>query len=547
MSGPDANDRRTWIAWSAGLLVAAIGLYLHRSVWAFTCDDAYISFRYARNLAELGSLTFDPAHAPPVEGYTNFLWVVLLAAAMRIGVAPELSSSVLGFASGLAILALVFAFVVLGPSGERRGRESLQGATDHERGSATALRVCGALCVGMLLMTPMFVVWTSSGLETSMATLFVLGAVVAGIKGELRGAACLAAVGVLTRPDAVVPLTGAVIGYMLSGQQRALPRRWKLVHAVLLFAVPVALHFFWRRWVYEAWLPHTWEVKRHGASLATSHGAQYLWVWVRDLGLMWWLPLAGLIRRRHLSLVIPLVASGCYVVSVGGDFMAYGRFLHTTLTLLVCLVGWLAADLSARRAGPAWTTWRGPAALGVLATLLGASAPRLLERDRASAWQDGMFESVAAMDRFARVRVVAGVWMRDNLPSDLVVSVGAAGAMPYASGLAVVDTYGLVEGDLEGFRAPDTGTKARPGHQLRATLEYVKSREPDLMCHLGHVGTQILPTREARRRGRGDYRWACIPIGEIALPLERQRRQDVGTYCCLRREDQIVGPFGGSP
>ena len=50
--------------------------------WEFLCDDAFISFRYAANLAEHRSLSFNPtlADAPPVEGYTNFLWVVVLAA-----------------------------------------------------------------------------------------------------------------------------------------------------------------------------------------------------------------------------------------------------------------------------------------------------------------------------------------------------------------------------------------------------------------------------------------------------------------------------------
>lgn len=518
-----------------GLLVAAIALLAHRSVWSFTCDDAYISFRYARNLLEVGALTFDPGHTPAVEGYTNFLWVVMLAAGMALGGTPEVVASIMGLAAGLAVVGLVFALVVRGPVGS--------GA----RGPLILVRACGALCVVMLLSTPLFVVWTSSGLETSLATALILAAVVAGTSGKLRFAAILSALAVLTRPDAVVPLAGAALGVLASGTRPAQVDRRALLHAALLFTIPLLVHLCWRRWVYDAWLPHTWEVKRHGASLASSHGVEYLRVWARDLGLMWWLPLIALLRRRHLSLVIAVVASAAYVVSVGGDFMAYGRFLQTALVLLVSLVGWLAVDLSRGVGGRAWTRWRGLVTLLLLVTVLGANAFTMLARDRATAWQDGMFESVAAMDRFARVRVAAGRWMREHVPSDATVSVGAAGAMPYASGLSVVDTYGLVERDLRGFRAPATGSKARPGHQLRATLNYVKSREPALLCHLGHVGLSPPPTREARRRGRGDYRWACVPVGEIDLPLEEQPRQDVGTYCCLRRADQIVGPFGRTP
>ena len=44
----------------------------------FLCDDAFISFRYARNLLEGHGLVFNPGER--VEGYTNLLWVLELAA-----------------------------------------------------------------------------------------------------------------------------------------------------------------------------------------------------------------------------------------------------------------------------------------------------------------------------------------------------------------------------------------------------------------------------------------------------------------------------------
>src|SRR3989344_6704508 len=40
-------------------------------------DDAFISFRYAKNLFEKGQLAFN-MNEPPVEGYTHPLWVFLL-------------------------------------------------------------------------------------------------------------------------------------------------------------------------------------------------------------------------------------------------------------------------------------------------------------------------------------------------------------------------------------------------------------------------------------------------------------------------------------
>ncbi len=47
----------------------------------FLTDDAFISFRYVRNLIEGHGLVFNPGER--VEGYTNFLWVLELAALGR--------------------------------------------------------------------------------------------------------------------------------------------------------------------------------------------------------------------------------------------------------------------------------------------------------------------------------------------------------------------------------------------------------------------------------------------------------------------------------
>ena len=48
------------------------------SVAWFLTDDAFISFRYTRNLIEGHGLVFNPGER--VEGYTNFLWILELAA-----------------------------------------------------------------------------------------------------------------------------------------------------------------------------------------------------------------------------------------------------------------------------------------------------------------------------------------------------------------------------------------------------------------------------------------------------------------------------------
>ena len=46
---------------------------------SFIQDDAFISFRYAKNLLTHGQLTWNVGNERPLEGYSNFLWVLMIA------------------------------------------------------------------------------------------------------------------------------------------------------------------------------------------------------------------------------------------------------------------------------------------------------------------------------------------------------------------------------------------------------------------------------------------------------------------------------------
>ena len=61
-----------------GLLVLTLCAVQIARFW-FLCDDAYISFRYARNWAMGFGLRYNLGDHVPVEGYSNFLWVAWAA------------------------------------------------------------------------------------------------------------------------------------------------------------------------------------------------------------------------------------------------------------------------------------------------------------------------------------------------------------------------------------------------------------------------------------------------------------------------------------
>jgi len=91
------------LAAAAGAVVATLTVLLSR----MTLDDAYITFRYARHLAEgygLGAWNRTGEH---VEGYSSPLWMLLIAGAAWLGVDLRIASKVFGAAAALTVITVL--------------------------------------------------------------------------------------------------------------------------------------------------------------------------------------------------------------------------------------------------------------------------------------------------------------------------------------------------------------------------------------------------------------------------------------------------------
>src|SRR5262245_40789538 len=141
---PMSADRLRWLL----LGVAAVALVVHAFIYDFITDDAYISFVYARNFAEHGELVFNLGQY--VEGYTNFLWTVLIGIGIKAGLDPELTARILGALFGVVTL-VVAALTV-----------------ERALGRKTLWSVVPAL---LLAASSGYACWTSGGLETQLFTM----------------------------------------------------------------------------------------------------------------------------------------------------------------------------------------------------------------------------------------------------------------------------------------------------------------------------------------------------------------------------------------
>ena len=139
-------------AWLALVLAA----FVAHAIWLqCVAEDAYISFRFARNVAEGHGFVWNPG-SPAVEGFTNFLWVVVSAAAYRMGLDLPHTAQALGLASAIATLFVSWQFA----------RAAL-GLSD---GVALLITV-------MLAAAGPLAAWATSGMETTFFTLWIMTAV----------------------------------------------------------------------------------------------------------------------------------------------------------------------------------------------------------------------------------------------------------------------------------------------------------------------------------------------------------------------------------
>ena len=283
----------------------------------FLTDDAFISFRYVRNLLNGNGLVFNPGEY--VEGYTNFLWILELTAIWGLfGVRPEQAAPGLSVVCTVGTIAAMLWWVARLPSLHHRG-------------------LVAWMALGLLGSSATFAVWTSGGgLETRQFTFFIVLAVIClGVHGNRRRgllAASLSLAGAaLTRPEGIM-LAACCFGWF--AVQRILTAgrldRRDLLFLTAPFVALVMVHFLFRYGYYGEWLPNTYYAK-HVRPWYES-GFRYLAAAALETGLYALMPLAFVAlwqrwrRWRDTTYALVLVcilAHMAYLARVGGDLFEY--------------------------------------------------------------------------------------------------------------------------------------------------------------------------------------------------------------------------------
>ena len=452
------------------ILLGALG---HIAWMSFICDDAFITFRYASNLIHGHGLVFNIGER--VEGYTNFLWLLVSALILNVGARPEVWTL---WISGACALVTVSALLWQ----LRRNRK-------EQFFSSILLASNGG-----------FAAWSTGGLETALFTLLVFAAFLSvttalesasGERGRIDGrpirlSAFFLLLASLTRPEGV--LLTALFGLFLVtyALRHQLPWRALFLWAVV-WVVPYGVYFIWRWQYYGHLFPNTFYVKAAGLSILPQGVAHILFACTRFHLYLVLLPgVILLILRRSWGLrrgvawlsatiIFPYVG---YVCLMGGDFMDMFRFVVPILPIVMLSAGvsWAAFHSFLREKIPALAV---PAMIALLVLVVGLNLRT--SQDSQTIWYRRGLDSIGLLRRYAENwTLIARNLPRLSQPSDTLATT-AAGIIPYYTGLYTLDQLGLVAPDLSRYQRQKS---VRPGHMLQISGEYLFRVKPQLI--LGH-------------------------------------------------------------
>lgn len=425
------------------------------------------------NLVDLGSLTFNGPGFDRVEGYSNFSWVLGVAAAYALGASPVWA------AKGFGLICLGAA--VLGT-----GR-----LVDLMLGRRSSWRF---LAMAGLGTSAFFASWSVQGLETPLAAALLVWATAAFVRWlqvpterrhAMRAGVLFAALA-LTRPEGLLFGAVAILLFVLANGIRT--HRGPFARFLAGFGLPVLVQLAFRVGYYGAITANTYYAKTAGEP-EIERGFDYLVAYAAAKGIVFSVAIAAgvlvvLIRSaragRERALVPGAIGAlsasyAAFIVWVGGDWMGGFRFVMHVLPLLVALAVWAVASFAEDRHARRSAAGVGPAVVVTCAALLGLAlySNVVLERRAANGVQVALCEAARGAGFFGigglprGPHFTAGAWLARSLPAGEVVALSEAGIVPFESRLPVLDYLGLNDRTIARLRG-EGGAAERVARQVLA-------------------------------------------------------------------------------
>lgn len=436
------------------ILIAAVLSFAAHVYWAaaIQIDDTYITLSFSKNLALGHGPVYSGGHLR-VEGYSNFLWMLI--------VALPLAFTRGAYPIECARAATVPFTILLGWAVYR--------LVERVSGS----RFAAASSVLLLSFQTAMATSFASGLETVPFVAVTVAALSIWIRswdwpadwdGEPQTPSSLsrltfarltpwAALAVaLMRIDGFIGLgfiaTAELVRLLLARRFHAVSfaRRW--APSIVTYGA----YFAWRWAYYGLPLPTTYYAKALIPQMAPHQGWQYVTFELAMTGAWLGFVAAGwlILRRRWAAIPLVVFAAGhlAYVVRVGGDWMPFARFLLPALTLLYVLLMWGLADgvraagrrLSATGCGRRQFKVAVSIVLGPLFAILAARADQRFLNTPAERHRLAQLDNVV---RIVHTLLRSAPLMSHVVPPGRRLVTDFGGVMAYFTDASIIEMWGL--------------------------------------------------------------------------------------------------------
>lgn len=436
---------------TAALLAILAIFVIHAVSLNFTQDDAFISYRYVKNLVNGHGLVFNPGER--VEGYTNFLWIILLSIFANFGLDIIIVSKILGVASGCITLFLLYKISFL----------FLQNKTGTQHSGFFALLPCL-----LLASNSAFAYWSISGLETAFFVMAVLSSVYLYFINE-RLAIISSALSSLIRPEGVL-----VFSILLA--HKFFFKRQNLKECLLYtlgFTLLLLPFLFFKLSYYGDLLPSPFYAKTGLSWEYLKTGLAYFWLFLRHYGLWGVLYLIPILLYKDLQVkgklfLLMIYTYTLYIIIIGGDVLRVHRFFLPILPLLYLLFVYALVIFSLRqkRRVVKWFTLIFPA---IAFSSLTFFLPRPLIMDARQAEIALCFKMSAYAQRLTQC-----------FGAHFTLSISTIGAISYLTEATVIDMLGLTDPYIAKHPEKIPGVISI-WKEKNFNTQYLLSRNPDVI------------------------------------------------------------------
>lgn len=322
-----------------GILIFEMFIYLS-SYCSFIQDDSYISLQYAKNFTEGNGLVFNIGER--VEGFTSFLWVMILTIPYLLKINPEKYIQFLSMSFG--VFSLVVTYLL---------SEKILIKLNPIKKKFTYISF---LPVILTVLTSTFYYWAVSGMETTFYSFLFLTSIYYFISSdENRNHFYLSILflilSFLARQEAIIL---ALVYFLISiynlyenenGNKKINRKaRFKLMIFTMTFAISILIFEAFRRIYFGHMFPNTYYAKTGTSLVYLKSGINYTISFLKSYlfyGIVLLLPLLLLINNKvkkiTLFLYIILLIYSLYIIIVGGDVLTLYRFFVPILPIIYIL------------------------------------------------------------------------------------------------------------------------------------------------------------------------------------------------------------------